>query len=189
VIPELDVGFSILIAGGGGVSSLGLATVIGTYLLPALQETARSQAAAAYAGTYTSGFLGLDQITITTDPYKPGLGVSNWYNNGHNMLNTAYEIVAATSGSSPTFEARLYPTDLTAVDGNGNKLVTFKAIFEDLTYQGPDTMFQSACGTWIGPGGVVYGSQQFDEFIFTIDLSGRVVSVLNSALRVTLNKS
>ena len=67
--------------------------------------------------------------------------------------------------------------------------MSFIAIFEDLLYQVPDTMFCSACGTWIGPTGVIYGSQALDEFIFTINPSGQIVSVLNSALRVTLNKN
>lgn len=105
------------------------------------------------------------------------------------MLSVANRLVAGTSTTSPTFEARLYPTDLQITDASGNKIISFKAIFEDLTYQSPDTILASACGTWIGPTGVIYGSQSLDEFIFTINPAGKVVSVLNSALRLTLYKA
>jgi hypothetical protein len=168
------------------LGSLGVATVLGEALLPALESTTRDEAASLYEGTY-SNIQG--QLTITTDPFEPGLGVINWYNHGQNMLNTANMLVAGISMPNPTFDPRLYSTGLEAVDGSGNKQVPFIAIFEDLPYQVPDTMFVSACGTWIGPTGVIYGSQALDEFVFTINPSGQVISVLNSALRVTLNKN
>jgi hypothetical protein len=134
LIPELGIGFLILIAGDKTLGSLGVATVLGEALLPAPETTARDEAASLYDGTYNNI---QGQITITTDPFKPGLGVINWYNDGQNMLNTADILVAGISTPSPTFEARLYPTGLGAVDGSGNKQVSFIANFEDLPYQVP----------------------------------------------------
>jgi Beta-lactamase len=186
IIPELNIGFSILIAGDKTMDSLTLASVLGYAILPALQSTARDDGFSLYGGTYANS-TSRSSITFTRDSTKPGLGIANWTNNGVNMLNTARQLLGR--GTSSTFEARLYSTDLRVVASDGSQQISFKAVFEDLATQASDSMFVAACGTWIGPTGLIYGSLALDEFVFSIDASGKVVSVENAALRATLNKS
>jgi len=185
LLPDYDIGFTIMVAGDLALSNWVLADIIGNVIVPAAEQAARDQATQLYAGKYSSSSVN-SSVTLTTDSSKPGLGISSWISNGTDMMAIANELLEGTVSSS--FGIRLYPTDFQVVAADGSKQVAFKAIMEDLATQLVDNMFTAACGTWIGPTSIVYGSQALDQFVFSIDASGKVVSVESMALRLPLKK-
>ncbi len=185
LLPEYDIGFSILVAGDLSLSNWAIVDTFGSAMVPAMEQSAREEAEATYGGSYKSSTIN-SSIVLATDPNKPGIGITSWISNGTDMLLAANLLV--TSYISPIFSARLYPTELEVVNKDGSKQLSMKAVFEDLNGPGLDTMFTAACGTWINPTGLVYGAQALDEFLFTVDSEGKVVSVQPSALRVELKK-
>ena len=186
LLPELGIGFSVLVAGDLALSNWVLADTLGDSILPAVQQAVREEAQANYAGNYSSSALN-SSVVITTDASKPGLGISSWISNGTDMMTVSNLLL--TSSTSANFSARLYPTDLQVTAPDGSKQVVLKAIFEDLAAQAKDSRFTAGCGTWIGPTAFVYGGMALDEFIFTLDPSGRAVSVQISALRLSMNRT
>ena len=186
LLPEFNIGFSILIAGDHALNNWVVADTLGNSILPAAQQAVREQAQANYAGNYSSSALN-SSLTLTTDASKPGIGITSWISNGTDMM--AISNLLLTSAISANFSARLYPTDLQVAAADGSKQVVLKAIFEDLAAQATDSRFTAGCGTWIGPTAVVYGAMALDEFVFTLDSSGNAVSVEVSALRLPMNRT
>jgi hypothetical protein len=185
LLPEYDIGFSILVAGDLSLSNWVIADMIGNTIIPAMEQTAREEAQSTYGGTYKSSTLN-SSLVLSTDPNRPGIGISSWISNSTDMLLTAN--ILSTSYISPNFSARLYPTDLEAVNADGSKQISMKAVFEDLSNTLQDSMFMASCGTWIDPTGLVYAAQALDEFVFGVDKGGNVTSVQPLALRIELEK-
>lgn len=185
LMPDYDIGFTILVAGDLALSNWGIADLFGNTIMPAMEQTAREEAQSTYGGTYKSKTLN-SSIVFSTDVNRPGIGISSWISNGTDMLLVANSL--STTYVSPDFSARLYPTDLEVVNADGSKMVSMKAVFEDLSSTIQDSYFLASCGTWINPTSLVYGAQALDEFVFTFDKSGKVVSVQPLALRIDLDK-
>jgi hypothetical protein len=214
LIPELDLGFTVLAAGEipGGLPTA-LAEALSETYIPTISYVARAQAAATYAGRYVHesllalengtysesdpdfpppGFLN-SSLIITADPSGPGLGVEAWISNGTYMAWIATAISANVSAeymANLNPSVRLYPTGLEekAADGRREK-VAFKAVFEDVS--APDTPggnYVTECASWVGVTGVVYGSMPLDLFVFEFGEDGKVVAVVNEALRARLVK-
>ncbi|KAK0636132.1 beta-lactamase/transpeptidase-like protein [Bombardia bombarda] len=197
VIPELDLGFSVLAAGDlpAGLAT-DIADTLTTTYVPAIMATARTQANVLYAGTYrvarVRGSPSINStLTITTDASKPGLGVTNWISNGTDM-----GLVATAIGQNITQayldkvkpSVRLYPTGLEEKVEGGGKRIAFKAVFEDLSLADKKASMSTDCSTWVTVTAVVYGSQPLDLFIFDVDEDGDVTGVENAALRVKLGR-
>ncbi|KAK3308404.1 beta-lactamase/transpeptidase-like protein [Chaetomium strumarium] len=153
-------------------------------------------------------------LTITIDQTAPGLGVTGWLSNGTDMARLAVAInnnVSAAYLDRLSPSVRLYPTGLEdllvvtdsesastnntgAREGkNKKKRVAFKAVFEDIAPAGLEKeeeglSFVTDCATWVGVTAVVYASKPLDLFVFEFDMDGKVVAVVNEALRVRLEK-
>ncbi|EON95975.1 putative beta-lactamase family protein [Phaeoacremonium minimum UCRPA7] len=85
---------------------------------------------------------------------------------------------------------RLYPTGLETKNSDGTTKIAFKAAYEDLDAPTrSNSMFSTDCGTWVSQTAAVYVNLPLDQFVFTLDKSGRVVSVEPLALRVSLKKT
>lgn len=189
LLPDWDVGFSILIAGPAtpGNMNFDLADVIGGALLPALDAAARELADATYSGFYYN-VAANSTLRITTQSDRPGLGVEQWSSNGTDMAYMAVALQAEYTPFEPS--VRLYPSGLEAATADGGKRVGFKAVFEDLQIPArPNSMFSTDCGTWVGFTAVTYGSMPLDQFVFEFDANGKVVNVEPIALRVKLQKA
>ncbi|KAH8897987.1 beta-lactamase/transpeptidase-like protein [Thozetella sp. PMI_491] len=188
LLPDYGIGITVLLAGPEvpGNAHFTLADILGTRLLPALEQAAREQAEAKYGGIYRSETLN-SSLEIRTQPDRPGLGIFNWVSNGTDM---EYISMALQGGYQPANSTvRLYPTGLESTKDDGSKRISFKATFEDPSAPSrPNDMFSTDCGTWVAFTGVTYGSQPLDEFIFNIDKDGKVLGVESPALRVTLKK-
>jgi hypothetical protein len=194
LLKDFNIGFTIMMAGEAAISNFGGADLIGAILIPAYDAVVRDEADKAYSGLYvakdmSNGTALNSSITITTDSGKPGLGIGPWISNGTDMLDMAIRLQAGTDHSATKAEGRLYYTQLETKTENG-KRQSFKAVFEDTGYAGiGQQMFSTDCGSWVSVTSTTYASLPLDEFIFNFDKSGKVVSVDNLALRVTLYKT
>ncbi|KAI2627807.1 beta-lactamase/transpeptidase-like protein [Hypoxylon sp. NC1633] len=190
LLPDWDVGVSALLAGAWpGNANWDMADAVGAVLVPALEEVARRQADAAYAGTYVAAAAGLNSsLVLSTDAARPGLGVERWVSNGTDMIPVAVRYTLNYNVTAPAI--RIYPTGLEspprASDG-GTRKIAFKAVVENLDVEdhGGD-MFSTNCGTWVSQTAAVYADMPLDQFVFTVGEDGRAVSVEPLALRATL---
>lgn len=195
LLKDFNLGFTIMMAGDPALNNFLGADLLGASLIPAYDAVARDEADKLYSVIYvgrdvgSSNPLGTAWLTISTDPNKPGLGVGPWISNGIDMVQMAYMLQAGLATVPLKPEVRLYYTQLESKANNGGKKQSWKAVFEDTgyPYAGPQ-LFSTACGSWVGVTGVTYGSLPLDEFVFTFDASGRVVSVTKLALRTTYYK-
>lgn len=192
LIPDWDIGFTILAAGNiTGSTGFDIADFLGETIFPAFDAAAKDEADKMYSGVYAARGAAANgsMLVVSTDPAKPGLGVGPWLSNGIDMAAVA---LAMQSGSPVVIKpaVRLYWTDLETVAADGSKRQAFKAMFEDEGYPARDKpkMFSTDCAAWLGQTGVTYASLPLDEFVFNLDPAGKVVSVDNLALRVTLYK-
>ncbi|KAK8088286.1 beta-lactamase/transpeptidase-like protein [Apiospora hydei] len=196
VLPEFDLGITVMVAGpqtAGGIWTM--ADYIGAVVLPAYDAATREDANGRYAGRYAADPAAYPNLTssleITTDPAKPGLGLTSWASNGTDMVLVAQSLQSGMSvpsdpgaGNSSTPSVRLYYTGL-----QSGPREAFKAVFEAQgAPDNPGTGFSTDCGTWIDYTGVTYAGMPLDEFIFESDDAGKVLSVKNLALNVTLQK-
>ncbi|KAI0849509.1 beta-lactamase/transpeptidase-like protein [Daldinia vernicosa] len=191
LLPDYDVGITALLAGGWpGNSNWDIADAIGAILLPALEETAREQADASYAGTYTADDGLNSSLVLSTDPSRPGLGIEQWISNGTDMVPIAIRYTLNYNVTGPAI--RLYPTGIeTQPQGEqGTRKIAFKAVIENLDIKDHSgDMFSTNCGTWVGQTTAVYADMPLDQFVFTVSRDGKAVGVLPLALRTMLNKN
>lgn len=191
LLPELDLGFTIMIAGEKPNSlQVTIANNLLGSVIPTYMYTAAAQANATYGGTYMASDPALNSSLVVDMSWsKPGLGVSRWISNGTDMAKSAAKVKANITDDAWQFvtpSVRLYPTGLEDPLPGGGKRVAFRGMFE---FEGVnDVPLTVACYSWMGVSGVAYGSMPLDLFIFDVDSSGKVVSVENAALRTTLKK-
>ncbi|KAI0102500.1 beta-lactamase/transpeptidase-like protein [Nemania sp. FL0031] len=194
LLPDYEVGFDALLAGGwGGNANWNMADAIGPVLLPALEAAAREEADGRYAGTYaantgtgTDGLSINSSLVLSTDPSKPGLGVDRWVSNGTDMIPVAIRYTLNYNVTGPSI--RLFPTGLESTSSSGGKkIIAFKAMIENTaTPDRGDRMFSTNCGTWVSQSVAVYADYPLDQFVFTIGEDGRAESVVPLALRTPL---
>lgn len=181
LIPDYNVGFSIFTADGNaaGVAST-LAGMVSNTFGTALEQSAKLQANATYAGTYTSSDDTNSSLVISiNDDF--GLNIDTWVSNGHDMFAN----IALTQGitsTEPKFLARLVPTDLE--DGNGGR--AFRSVFgyQATTASGNGSPFDLSCATWTTVDALTYGGVSLDLFVFQTE--GESVEI--PALQVTLRR-
>ncbi|KAM0818246.1 putative Beta-lactamase family protein-like protein [Seiridium cardinale] len=196
LIPDYDIGFSIMIAGSiPGNTNWDIADILGNVMVPAVTSAAKNQAANKFSGTYTAPAnvtTGIhnkplnSSITITTDG-RPGLSVSQWFSNGTDFRTNVVSLQLTYVPTIPSI--RLYPGGLYSDTADGGKKIKFKAIFEDLAAsEEVDKMFSTDCGSWVGVESVLYASTSADDLIFYQNAAGAVTSIEIPALRITLPK-
>lgn len=180
---DWDVGFSVLTAGPSATSnSRILAGLVSDAVFQAVEDAARAEAGANFAGSYEAKNKNLNSsISITTEEGKPGLGVSRWVSNGTDMFSSSVEAAAISAPS-----VRLYPSGLKRDLGNGETELGFRAVFEDLNAGVIGGLFGNGCETWVGVDGTYWGSVSTDEFLITVGRDGMAKSVMPRALRVEL---
>lgn len=193
LLKEYNLGFTIMMAGKSLVNNFMLADSLGASLIPAYDSAARDEAEQTFSGIYVSygsNAMPNSSLIISTDPKKPGLGISSWISNGTDMVERAIQLQSGSNSTALRAEARLYYTQLETKAKDGKKRQAWKAVFEDTGLpdaKGP-LLFSTGCGAWVGLTGVTYASLPLDEFLFDFDSNGNVTSVTNLALRSTLYK-
>jgi len=188
LIPDWGVGFVAMASGPGSWTIP--AELVGQILLPAVEEAAREDAEKVYSGTYASTDPQINsQLTLTTDPSKPGLGVTNYVSNGTDILQGYIELLAGGGISKSELSMRLYPTNLDTQEANGDKKSAWRAVLE---YTGgpitPPQVFDFSCATWVSVDTTMYGSVAFDDFVITVGAAG-AISVEPRFFRIILERT
>ncbi len=144
LVPSYDLGFVLLAAGDNPSSYIAVVSdQIADTLFPAIEASARQSADATYSGCHASlGKVLFSNLTLTTSPSLPGLGISSWFSNGTNMLTSLS--LSPVAGRS----ARLYPTSLYIAVGNKRVEFGFRAVFEDPSTPQIGGTFSTSCQTW-----------------------------------------
>jgi hypothetical protein len=183
LLPDYNVGFTILAAGEGTTALVAALTdTVANALIPALEEAAREEADNVYTGTYSAQTNSSSVISIDDGP---GLRLEQWISNSVDM----FQVIRALNGID-TPDIRLYPTGLQQ-KRNGCLYQSFRAVFGSLESAGeaigPVT---GSSITWELVDSYKYGNVGVDEFLFELDAgTGEVVSVSPRALRESLQKS
>lgn len=174
--PDHNIGFTILAAGGGTTATVAqIADQIIETLIPALENAAKAQASEKLAGIYELADKN-SSITLTTDD-GPGLKVSSWTYSSLDL----FSFIAETEGIDVSqMSIRLYPTGTSSPGQIG-----YRAIIQALEPLGSG-LISGSCITWFDVGSLTYGGISFDDFLFSIDRSGRATSLSPRGFRQTL---
>ncbi|KAK3956120.1 beta-lactamase/transpeptidase-like protein [Pseudoneurospora amorphoporcata] len=204
IIPDLDIGFSLLAAGDPPAGlAMDIADTLTSTYLSTMTYVARTEADRIYSGQYryTENITTITErkrlnssLTISTSSSSPGHILKNWISNSTDM-----SLYAVAIGSNTTDEyldkikpsVRLYPTGFSEpLPDEKGKRVAFKAFLEDLSLpeRKPGMQTGTDCATWVCVTGVVYASRPLDLFVFEVDETGKVRGLENGALRVRLDK-
>ncbi|KAJ7588107.1 putative beta-lactamase [Mycena floridula] len=177
LIPEYNVGFAGLGAGAGGpLDIILISTLVGELFIPALEDAARAEGDTRFSGTYTA--VGLNSsISLSTEPGKPGFGITSWISNGTDMMQVALVPLP--------FTVRLYATNLVSATSHA-----FRAVYEHPTNSTSSQVpFQDSCVSWGGIDSPTYGVIGIDDFVFTLGEDGSAVSLEPRFLRVSLQRN
>lgn len=196
LVPDYGVGYVILSADTQEPADLNAhADIIGDVVLAALVETSVLQAGAKFNGTYTAtqasgvnSTTGLNSsITVGQDSLM-GLYIDEFISNGTDLRKTLAGLVGVED--SKDLSIRLYPTQLVGADsgaGAGSSKQAFRAVLQDVTELADNDT--PTCVSWMDVDKFGYGGRGLDEFVFSLDRSGRAVGVEIPALRVDLLKT
>jgi hypothetical protein len=171
VIPEFGVGINVLSAGDdASIVTRFVFDQVVQQVVPKLEELARSQAGARYAGRYADDS-GNNTILLTVDD-GPGLMVAEWMSNGVPVVETW----ALLTGQDPaSAEARVYPV------GEGERWQV------SLTYVTGFGIFEKACMEWVQISSFWYKGLPADEFDFSVQ-DGSIAGVEVPGLRQNLQR-
>ncbi|KAJ5445148.1 Beta-lactamase-related protein [Penicillium cf. griseofulvum] len=182
LVPDFGVGFVILSADNEAPADLNAhADIIGDVVLGALMKTAIEQAAKNFGGAYKASEIN-SSIAVEYDSL-PGLYIQEFVSNGTDFRATLAGIMGIARPAD--LSIRLYPAQLVEEFGSGSRQA-FRAVFQDMTELADNGT--STCVSWLDLDRLQYGGRGLDEFIFSLDQSGRAVSVEIPALRVSLGK-
>lgn len=173
LIPDFDMGIVLMQAGQRSTTGQSILGMVLDDLLPALDETARVQADAAFAGSYAATNGLNTTVKLTSTPGIPGLSIVEYVSNGTDMRSDFF--------LNPEW-FQMYPTNIKSADG---KQYSWRS--SDLTV--PDTGSPlDACPSWAGidrPGWGLYG---VDDFVFHIGDDGEAWAIEPKALKIVLEK-
>ncbi|KAK7710790.1 hypothetical protein SLS64_005695 [Diaporthe eres] len=171
---DFDVGIVVMMAGQRGTIGATIAGVIIDELLPALDEAARAQADAAFAGTYTATNGLNSTLTLATAPGIPGLSITEWVSNGTDLRRSWLQGVE---------DFQTYPTNIVSEDG---KQVSWRSTYVSV----PDTGSPfDACPSWVGVDRPTHGVFGVDEYVFHLGEDGKAWGVEPKALKIVLEKA
>lgn len=181
--PDHEIGAIVLVAsltdpnaGAGPLWTLN--EMAADIWVPAAEAAARDAAAANIAGTFISqdGLNSSIVLAIVSD--RKGIQISELVYNGTNFLADMLPAFGSVGGS-------LQYMDLRDGDSNGTQLA-FRAVWQQAKLQGNPGVFKQDClASWAEVDTVKYGDVGSDEFVVTVDESGRAFSVEMPFLRTT----
>ena len=140
-----------------------------------LDQIAKDQAEAKFAGTYASKAAN-SSLTLTTAGSETGLQVTQLISNGVDLLSFFSSIL-------PNLVWRLQPNQL-----NYGGKVGFTSYQSSVGTSNASGQAVLTCSGWFDVDGLTYGNIPTGQMIFQVDDSGKAQSVDLRALRVTLDK-
>ena len=176
LMPDYNVGFTVLAAGPAGPQQIRfLSDLLTEVFYPALEAAAKEEANSAYAGTFRDPTGINSSVTITTDD-RPGLGLQQWIFNGTEVSSLVRALVFPQSNTSLELIFRLYPTGLKTTKAGQVTRTAWRAVLDFASPLGPGPL-SPTCASWGAVDALTYGGIGFDEFIFNLGPDGRAVSV------------
>jgi hypothetical protein len=186
LLPDYNVGFTILAAGDGTTALVAALTdTVAQLLIPALEEAAREEAGNVYTGTYNAQDRAKTNSSLVISINDgPGLKVEQWISDSQDM----FQVIEALSGID-TPDIRLYPTGLQQKRSGSCLYQSFRAVFGSANSRESIDPVTGSSITWELVDSYKYGNVGVDEFLFELDAgTGEVVNVSPRALRQTLEK-
>ncbi|KAH7348865.1 beta-lactamase/transpeptidase-like protein [Rhexocercosporidium sp. MPI-PUGE-AT-0058] len=207
LVPDYDVGFTLLQAGAGLNTDVMAGFVVDVFL-PALEKAARLQAMTVFTGEYEVETEGVNStFTLSSSEGQPGLILTNWINNGSLLHPLIPILIPLAIGDIETASAtlqrykdgfplidpesitiNLYPTGLRTPSADGGEIVAFRAGFDIISEVEDTSPFADGLSPWSIADVFIYGNKGLDEFLFKMDGEGRVVGVENPFLRLVFGK-
>ena len=208
LVPDYDVGFTLLQAGPGANTDVLAGWVVDVFL-PALEEAARLEAVGSLAGEYRVRDERMNSsFTLSSREGEAGLALTHWIHNGSALppllpilrplatgeIETAAAALELYKEGIPLIDpasitVNLYPTGLRTATVDGGELVAFRAVFNILSETVDTSLFSDVLSAWSIADVFVYGNSGLDEFIIRMDRNGNVVDIENPFLRLTFEKA
>lgn len=185
MVPEYDLGITILVAGKGKLLDE-IRDVVSRQLIPIVELLAQSQMHAKYAGTYTAAKkTGLDSSLELSHSPTEGLYVSILISNGTDVMEALLPFMAGPGGDFDFADWRLQlvPTLLFA-DPEKQAGEIWRALLVPQKRNGG--VWDDFCNNMYDSG--VYAGKKLNELVFWTDGEGAVERVELSAFFVDLYK-
>jgi hypothetical protein len=183
LVPDYNIGFVSFLGGPGEKDWLGDQIV--DIILPALEEAARDEADAKYAGTYTAVINGTGHtLILSTEARKPGLGINKWTRNGSDILKVLSQVAGEILD---TDNFRLLPTNIGRNLEGGASEISWRTLVSSSQPNDVRSVF-GACDAWFAPESTAYGHHTIDQMLFTMDSEGKATKVSPRAWKVDLER-
>lgn len=194
VITDYQFGFTVLTAGPFNAMAPLTEAVLSVFL-PALEEAARDEAAAAYVGNFsTPADAATEGRLVLTMDDGPGLRLSELSSNSSDMIAGLLGLRGLWWGSIGSAEPdlRIYPTGISetvsgALVREDWRLVIEPPLVPSISELPSQKVYDKVCTTWMGHDIMSYGGQPVDRFVFLKE-EGEVVGIEVPFLRLTMAK-
>ncbi|KAK5684575.1 hypothetical protein LTS10_004447 [Elasticomyces elasticus] len=178
LVPTYDIGITLMTAWdpagtSGGVVRNELPNQLFNALLPALDEIAKKQAVANFAGQYINPQTN-SSITIGTDA-NPALKVTAWSFNGVDIFNNVLGLLA------PDLDLRILPNELYQ-----ESKVGFTSYYQSAAPPPANGTWYLQCSGWIDVDELTVRNLPLGQLVFTVGEDGKAMSVESRALRQVL---
>lgn len=183
LVPSYGVGFAILSADTESPADLNPQADYLSGVVEGLTHLAASQAVENFKGAYSdSSSRSNSSISVSVDKL-PGLSIEDFINRGVDFKQTLAELLDIKNGTD--LSIRLFPTERVPNGEKGFKQA-FRAVFQDKTALADAGT--ATCISWMDVDKLQYNGHGLDEFVFTLDSSGKAVDVEIPALQATLKR-
>jgi hypothetical protein len=177
IIPEYNIGVTVLVAGEGKAKGW-IEELVMSKLIPEVESGARCKMRDKYADTYYApAYLGVNSSVKIDLDGASGLVLTSWISNGTDFL---YQYAALSMGADKG-RAQLVPSNI----GRGSSAEVWRVMFAT-----PDTRTGRAMENCLidDLDSMMYGGRSLEEFVFHLGEDGVVESVELPAFRITLKK-
>ncbi|KAF5611204.1 beta-lactamase 2 [Fusarium subglutinans] len=174
LLPDWGIGFTVLAAGTDAQEVVGMIpAAIVSKLVPALEQAAKRQARQSYSGRYGNE---RNAMTLAVQDSLPGLGVTSWLVDGHDMFDLIRLMVSESSTGSGNVSMRLYPTGLQTQTDGKTRLESWRAVYEIIEVVSSSSSY---CDSWFAVDSVTYGGVSIDEFVIDLSADGTSQGITN----------
>lgn len=176
LMPDYNVGFTVLAAGASGPQQVSvLSDLLTEVFYPALEAAAREEADDIYAGTFQDPN-GLNSSMIIATDDRPGLGVEEWIFNGTAVNSIVKAAAFSQAPDGLEFSIRLYPTGLKTTRAGQITRTAWRAVLESPSSRNGGPL-SPACVSWATTDLDTYGGIGLDEFVFNLGPDDKAVSI------------
>ena len=182
LVPDYGLGYAILSADTKQAADLNAHADAVDSVLRAVVTMAVEQAMQNFGGPWKASGSSNSSIKISYDKY-PGIFIEEFVSNGTNFLDTLSSLTGVKK--TKDMSVRLYPTH-SAVSGGYTKQA-FRAVFQDKSELADNNT--PTCVSWLDLDKFEYNGAGLDEFIFTLDRSGKAFMLDVPALDLKLKNA